>query len=263
MKAHPLFCDDENDIDRLAQDIEFINIIRLQGGKRIGLPNQWEPEQLQSLQDVYDAVGGPGDYELIGRDKKMRIVLRERINLEAPKGYERPAQPATPINGNAVPPMPPLPVQPGVPMMNLGSIQIPAGVDPHIAMMMFNAQLAQIDKDQARGDARAHEVQMVQMFTAFSNNQTALVTGLVGALANRGSPTGENAADTFIKGVDVAVQLVAGMKEGTNIAPPEQTPTWAETTKNIVESLKVVKDIASLGNSAPGAPIIPPNEIPQ
>jgi len=260
VKAHPLFCDDQDDVERASRDIGFINIYRFTGSKKIALPNQWDPEQLQTVDDVYQAVGA-GDFELVGRDTRTKqILVRQRVAIEAPKGAEpeMPAPQAAPV-AQAIPPA----MAAG--MMQLGAIQIPSGVDPHVAMMMFTAQLNQIEKEQSRADARAHEGSLVAMFTAFTNSQTAMVTGLVGALAGKANaPTGENTTEAILRGIELANDLRAGMKDGAE--DNAKTESWAKTIQAAAEGIGALRDVAKAvganpGATAPGGVVVPP-EVP-
>jgi hypothetical protein len=260
VKAHPLFCDDEDDVERASRDVGFINIYRFNGSKKIALPNQWDPEQLQTVDDIYQAIGA-GDFELVGRDARTKqILMRQRVSIEAPKG----AEPETPAP-QAAPAPQAIPPAMAAGMMQLGAIQIPSGVDPHVAMMMFTAQLNQIEKEQSRADARAHEGSLVAMFTAFTNSQTAMVTGLVGALAGKANaPTGENTTEAILRGIELANDLRAGMKEGCDEnAKPE---SWAKTIQAAAEGLGVLRDVAKAVGSSPataaGGVVVPPEATP-
>jgi flagellar motor protein MotB len=150
--------------------------------------------------------------------------------------------------------------------MNLGGLQLPPNIDPNLALMMLNAQFAKQDKEAQREDSRHNMSTLVTILTTFADNQTKMMTSFVAALAQNqhSAPpvsSSENTAEAFVKGVEVAANLMQGANEA-RVPAEAQTPTWPETTKNIVDALKVVRDLSSLGTAATNAPVIPPEGTP-
>jgi hypothetical protein len=253
MKDHPLFCDDDS--ENAGKDIRFINAVKFIGNKRMSLSDQWEPQDLMTIQQVYDAIG-PGDFELVGRDATGKAVARARIAMEPKKG-EPPQMPKEPTPAAPVAPSP-APAN----VMQFGATSIPVGSDPTTAFQN-NAQNAAAQREDSR-----HQLAMtVQMFGEFSKAQVNLVNGMFAALAGsqRGTgDVGERAVDLVLKGVELATGLREGA-EDAKVKPPEEPQEkpmdWTATTQNVVESLKVVRDIASLGGIGSGSsPVIPPEQ---
>lgn len=260
MKDHPLFNDDENDIERRARDIGFINIHEFKGGKRVTLPQQYEPEELTTAECVFNAVGY-GRFELVGRDSQTkRVVDRVLINLDPPKGEAAPPKRADPP---ASPP--PAAAAPApFPAMQVGGMVVPANMDPSLAMFLAMAtnqtqMLAQMLVAQ-REDSKIAMASNVQLMLGMSENTTRLITGLAGALGGRPNGGPEGAAEAFIKGVETMGSLMQGVKEGN--AETEGKPTdWGEIAKSVVESVKTIRDISQM--SATGAPpVVPPGTGP-
>jgi hypothetical protein len=268
MKNHPLFNDDPDNTERAARDIGFINIYEFQGSKRVALTNTWDPEELQTLEDVF-AVTGPGNFELIGRDSiNKRIVDRQMISLKAPRGMpERPAVAEEQRRPFRTEPMPS--AQPAQPIMQGGGFSIPSGMDPTMAMflMLTQSQSAQASAQLAaqREDARAANATMAQLFGTFAQSQASMVTGLAAALGGpRSAPSSGGdigAADAFMKGVETMGQLLQGVKEGAAEAAEPKGPGLADVAKNIADSLGAVRDIArattGMGNPVSTEPVIP------
>jgi len=263
MKNHPLFNDDPDNLDRMSRDIGFINIYEFQGSKRVALTNQWDPEELQTLEDVYAAVGA-GNFELVGRDAlNKRIVDRQMIALKSPRGAA-PEKPQSEEPQRAYRPEPVAPAQPSQPMMQGGGFSIPSGMDPTMAMFLMltqsQSQQAQAQLQAQREDARAANATMAQLFGLFTQSQASMVTGLASALGgNRGgSGSGEvGAADAFMKGVETMGSLMAGVKEGAAEANEEKPLNLGDIAKNIAESLGAVRDISRTASGMTGAPIEP------
>ena len=267
MKDHPLFNDDPNDIERRERDIGFINIVEFDGSKKTTLPNQWEPEELQTAEDVYNAVGGPGRFELVGRDvKTKRVVDRCLIILKAKNGTNA-AQPPAPAAQPEERPR----SSASQPVIQAGGMVIPAGMDPSLAMVL-SLVASQNQQSQAmlaaqREDNKNYMAQQVQLMLGMTNANTQLVTGLVSGLtqAFSGRPGqqgggSDNAAEAFIKGVETMVQLHAGMKEGEQDGKPAEPNNWTQISQNIVESIRGIRDVAQFTNAAAGAvaPQVPP-----
>jgi hypothetical protein len=254
VKDHPLFNDDPNDIERRERNIGFINIVEFDGSKKTTLPNQWEPEELQTAEDVYNAVGGPGRFELVGRDTNTkRVVDRCMIILKAKNGANA-AAPAAPAAPREEPRS-----STAQPMMTAGGMTIPSGMDPSLAMVLSlvaaqNQQSAAMLAAQ-REDNKTYMSQQVQLMLGMTNANTQLVTGLVTGLSqafgNRPAPGGsDSAAEAFIKGVETMVSLHAGIKEGEEEKNgPTPKNDWTQISANIVESIKGIRDVAQATNA--------------
>jgi len=263
MINHPLFNENDGNEDRAARDIGYINIRQFQGSKAITLPNQWDPEELQTVEDLYNAVG-VGRFELIGRHAlTKRVVDRTVIEIQLPKGAGAPAEPM-PQQQQArwQAPEPQQPQQPTTPTMVAGGLQIPPGMDPQMAMMIAMMTTSQQTTNTmimgSREDAKFYAAQQTELMLGFTRAQAEMITGLVGALAGgRGGGGSGESTEAFLKGVELMADIKAGMREG-DPSNEEKTPGWGEIAKNIAESLRAVKDIASITSSAPAAPVIDP-----
>lgn len=270
MRDHPLFNDDPNDTDRRTRSIDFINIHQWINGKKQAVPNQWEAEELLTIADVFAAVG-EGQFELVGREnEKKRVVDRVALTIKAPRGSAaatgngaQPAQQPQPAAAAA-------PAVTAIPMMQVGNIQIPPGMDSNMVMMlvMLNAQQQQSVMQQntmtaqmaaQREDSRNFMQVQNQLMLGLTQSTASMVTGLlqgIGSLIPRGSNGGaEGTADAFIKGIETMTELHAGIKEGTEAGKPTD---WKEVTGNIVTGIKALKDVAAITNSAPAGPVVPP-----
>lgn len=270
MINHPLFNLEGEDSKK---DIVFINIRRFLPGNKIEtLTNQWEPEQLQTPLDVFEAVGGvEGSYELIGRGGKQQVLARERITIKAPTGYIPPAPP---------PQQPQQPQQatmgPAVPMMQAGGLAIPANMDPNTAMIISmmamnnqqaNAQLLAQRQDAAAANqnAIAQSQNMMQMMLGMQQNTTALMTGMFGALApvlgNR--PAGTEGSEAAKSGFLQGIEIMAALKQGVDEAAGKQgTVDWATVSSNIMQGLKSLGEIVKTTAGTPGQPKVPPGAPP-
>jgi hypothetical protein len=261
MKSHPLFNDDPDNIDRMSRDIGFINIYEFQGSKRVALTNQWEPEELQTLEDVYAAVGA-GNFELVGRDAlNKRIVDRQMIALKPPRGATQERSPVEDAPRNFRP-EPAAPAVQSAPTMQGGGFSIPSGMDPTMAMFLMltqsQTQQAQAQLNAQREDARAANATMAQLFGLFTQSQASMVTGLASALGgNRGGAPEVGAADAFMKGVETMGSLMAGVKEGAAEVAEEKPLNLGDIAKNIADSLGAVRDISRTASGMTGAPIDP------
>lgn len=265
MRDHPLFCDEESNDEKRSRDIGYINIYRFTGSKRATLPNQWDPEQLQTIEDLYREVG-PGHFELVGRDEKSkRIVDRVMITLEPPRGFTEAPQPQVPQPQPQV--QQPQPSAFGMPpSMEAAGMRIPSNMDPMLGMVftLVNAQnatnLAQLQAQ--REDAKNSQNSLTQLMVGFANAQSNMVVGLANAFGAR--PAGQsvdNTADAFVKGVEVMAALKQGINEGNGAAPgePSKPTEWGEVAKNIATSINAIRDIAQVASvTTPGAPVVPP-----
>jgi hypothetical protein len=264
MNDHPLFNNDPDDKERRSRNIDFININKWVGGKRVALPYQYEAEDLLTITDVF-AVTGEGEFELVGRENdKKRVVDRVKVSLQAAPGTQ-PVNPPQPPPATAQP----QPAGPQIPMMSVGNIQIPPGMDSNMVMMlvMLNAQQQQAVMQQntmtaqmaaQREDSRNFMQVQNQLMLGLTQSTASMVTGLlqgIGSLIPRGSPGGtEGTADAFIKGIETMTELHAGIKEGNaNGAPTD----WNTVTTNIVTAVKGIRDVAAITNTAPAAPVVP------
>lgn len=265
MKNHPLFNDDPENIERATRDIGFINIYEFQGSKRVALTNQWEPEELQTLEDLYAAVGA-GNFELIGRDRiKKTIVDRAMIALKAPKNAQNQDHSDEPPQNRYRPEPPAAPAVPTVPSMQGGGITIPPGTDPTMAMfmMLVTTQQQQNAAQLAaqREDSRINMQSMTQLLVGFTSAQAQMVTGLAGALNGGARAPGDgSSADAFMKGVETMGNLVQGLREGSEEAEPKAL-NIGEVAKNIADSLGAVRDIAKATSgvtSGTAGAVIPP-----
>lgn len=271
MINHPLFNDDTSDAEKQTRDIGYINIYEFQGSKRVALVNQWDPETLTTIEDLYDAVGA-GHFELVGRDARTKkIVDRVTYTLKHPKGFEPAPTNAAPARQQPQTRPDPEPQPPAAapqPTMVGNGIVIPQNMDPNAAMIltlvMSQGQLAQQQTAAQREDSRFHAQQMSEMMLGFTRANTEMVVGLVQGLAGRSGASGEDrTADAFIKGVETMVNLSAGLREGQGEGnpgdPPQQPTQWSEVVKNIAEGIKNLRDVVQVANAAaPGGPVVPP-----
>jgi hypothetical protein len=262
MKEHPLFCDEDSNDERRSRDIGYINIYRFQGSKRAALPNQWDPEQLQTIEDVYREVGA-GQFELVGREGRTKqVVDRVMLHIESPRGETPP-----PAAQAAQQPAQQQPQQqPGPPQMNIGGMQIPSNMDPHVAMFVSvlhsNATQSAAQVQAAREDNKNFQSTLTQLMLGFTNSQTQMVTGLVSGLAGAFGHAPQQAnqtdriTDAFLKGVELVGEIKSGMKEGSEA--PKQATDLGAVVQNVAQSISAIRDIAAAANAAPMAPIVPP-----
>lgn len=269
MKDHPLFNEDPENIDRRSRDIGYINIVKFNGTRKQTFPNQWEPETLMSVEDVYNAVGA-GRFELIGRDLvKKFIVDRTMLEISDPDGNvpnapppNGPQNPAHQVPQQQYQPPQPAPAQqqfPPIPTAQGPGIQIPTGTDPTTALMLIFMQTQMENQKAAREDARFQA--SLQMTAMQTNMQT--MASMVGALSGRpGAPTGaDNSAESLLKGVELMSNLYAGINEGGGLGGQKQALDWGAISTNIAQSIRGIVDITkATGAAGVGAPIIPPGE---
>lgn len=263
MKNHPLFNDDPENVERTSRDIGYINIVKFNGPRRQNLPNQWEPESLLTIEDVFNAVG-PGRFELIGRDIiKKYIVDRVMIEITDTEGKiptsesreEKQAQ--APQYQQA--PQPPQPtVYPPIPTAQGSGVQIPSGTDPTTALMLIFMQTQMESQKQAREDARFAANLQMQSMQLNMQTMAQLVTALGGRQSSGGA---DNSAESLMKGVELMSNLYAGINEGGGLkgaAPVD----WGTVTTNIAHSIRGLADLAKVSSTGSGSntPIIPPGD---
>lgn len=272
MIDHPLFNDDPEDKDRRQRDIGFIQIVQFKAGKRVQLTGTWTAEELQTVDDLFAAVG-PGKFELTGRsNNNHRIVDKVMIEIAQPRSGPEEPQFQAPQGGQRQwqPPEPPQPQKPPEPppnAMRIGDgVTIPAGMDPNMAMfaMMVQSQAQTSERAllAAREDARANSRTMSEMFVGFMNAQGQMVTGLAQAFAGRGGGGGAAGGqeEGFLKGIETMAQLSAGLNEGREDGKPTD---WASVVQNIATGLRSISSIANAtGAGVPVDPVIPPGEPP-
>jgi len=252
MKNHPLFNANETTSARQNIDISYINITQFETGRRITLTNQWAPEELLTWEQLYEAVGNvPGHFELVARDSRGKVVDREQVRLKPPGSQFE----ARPINGQAPPASMP---------ESASSPAIPASVDPMTAMMMIMQQ----NNQQLRQDAISREANQSQLMLGIMqanvNLTTGLIQGLSGFVKPPELPSVDRSTEAFLKGAEAISGLMAGVRDaaggGQPGAPQEpQGPPldWTQVSKNILDSLKQVADIAR-ATAGKELPIIPP-----
>lgn len=260
MINHPLFNDDDSNEEKQSRDIGYINIRQFEGSRGVMLVGQWEPEQLQTAEDIYNAVGA-GHFELIGRHARTnKIVDRVSITVKMPRSLNEPPPKPEPRNPDLrlEPPPPPAP-----PSMQAGNIVIPPGMDPQTAMMVTMMALgnqqnaAQLQA--AREDSRHHSTQQTQLMLGLVQSFSAMTTGLAAALSGHGQPSQSGAnsnVDAFLKGIETMADLRAGMKEEQEESKP--TP-WNEVTRNIADGIRNIVEVAKVANAVtPSGPVVPP-----
>lgn len=265
MKDHPLFNEDPNDTERRSREIDFINIYQFVNGKRTAISSEWEAEQLQTIADVFEAVG-EGNFELVGREnQRKRVVDRVLVNIKAPRGAApTPSQSSRSDASNPAAQQPPAAAaSPGIPTMQIGAMAIPAGMDPTTAMMLAlfhtSEQRNAAQLQAQREDSRLYIQQQTNLMIEFSKANASLLGSLVSGLAQfaghgpAASPgVTEIAANSFIKGVEVITDLKAGIAEGSGA---QSAPTdWSTVSANIVQGLRTLKDVAAVANAPPGVP---------
>lgn len=263
MINHPLFNEDDVNEERASRDIGYINIRQYEGSRSVMLVGQWEPSELQSTEDVYNAVGA-GHFELIGRHAKTkRIIDRVLLTIKMPRAGGAAPEPAD-LRGQPRQPIEsPAPVIQAPPMMQAGSIVIPPGMDPQTVMMVLSSQQNAALLQAQREESRFNASQLTQIMVGFTNAQTQMVTGLVSGLAGMMGHTspqngGANGTvDGFLKGIEIMADLKAGMKEG---AENEGKPTqWNEVTRNIADGIRNIVEVAKVAQAtAPSGPVVPP-----
>lgn len=270
MINHPLFNENDGDEERASRDIGYINIRQFVGSKPVTLTNQWDPEELQTSEDLFNAVGA-GKFELIGRHAlTKRVVDRVVIEIQPAKGVAAPtpqAQQQQPHQGWQAPdPHQQQQQQQPTPQPNMvaGGIVIPPGMDPSMAMIITMITASTQTTNQMmmaqREDARFSMQQLTTMMLGFTESQARMVTGLVSGLAGRPpGGAGSESTEAFLKGVELMADIKAGVSEGSG----EQKPTgWSEIAQNIAESLRAVRDIATLTSTTPAAAVVPPGVEP-
>lgn len=268
MINHPLFLiDDETDEKRRSADVKYINIMHVQQGKKpVTLTNQWEPEQLQTPLDVFEAVGEvEGTYELIGRGAKHNILVRQTLNIKAPKDWkpppkQEPSQPAAPAPASTVA---------ATPMMQAGNLLIPANMDPMVAMVISliaaQGQQAQAQLQRADQNSQFQTTQIATMMAQMNSNQTQLMTGMFTALApllggHANASAGGSTQDGFLKGIEI----MAALKEGLDAGNKAGATDWSAVAQHISSAIGSLAQVARETNNAgtPRAPHVPPGGPP-
>lgn len=266
MRNHPLFCSEAEEEDpRRNIEISYVNIVRFANGKKETLANQWQPEQLLTPMDLFEAVGRvEGSYELIGRGTRNQVVDRQLVTLRAPPGgYSAPPQAPMPAQSPAQTPA--SPPSPGV--MNLGNgLVMPSNIDPNLAMMMSIMAMNQQAQFQAAQSAAAMQQQTMQTIVTMMGGFQASQTGLLGslatafapALAARTAPAANNdplaTENGFLKGIQVMAALRQGFDEAN-----KSGSNWEGVTGNIAKAVQHLAEVAKTAASG-GAPdvVIPP-----
>lgn len=265
MKDHPLFNDDPDNHDRRSRDIGYINIVKYNGTRKQALPNQFEPEAIMTIDDVYQQVGA-GRFELIGRDSIKKYIV-DRVMLEitdadgnmpnvvtAAQNAQQPAAPQQPQQQYQQPAAPQ--AFPPIPTAQGSGISIPAGTDPNTALLLVFMQIQSENQKMAREDARAQAQLQMQLAT---NNMQTMAT-LVTAMSGRAAPTGaDSSAESLLKGVELMSNLYAGMNEG-GVGGGKPPVNWGEVSMNIAQSIKGIADLAKATSGGSG-PVIPPAEV--
>lgn len=263
MRNHPLFNEDPDNVERTQRDIGYINIIKFNGPKRQNLPNQWEPESLLTIEDVYNAVG-PGRFELVGRDIiKKYIVDRVVIEITDPDGKiptnepREEKQATAPQYQQAPQPQQPT-VYPPIPTAQGSGVQIPAGTDPTTALMLIFMQSQMEAQKQAREDARFAAQLQMQSMQLNMQTMAQMVTALGGRQSSGGA---DSSAESLMKGVELMSNLYAGINEGGGVGPKAPVD-WGTVTTNIAHSIRGLADLAKASGGGPAAntPIIPPGD---
>lgn len=273
MENHPLF--------NTNKDIAFINIRHATGANKWEtLTDQWQPEQIQTPLDLFEAVGQvEGRYEIVGRGKNNGCVERVEMNIKAPIGFH-----PNPQQQQAIPTPQAQQQQGGSPGMMTapGGLLIPANIDPSMAMvismMALGSQQNAANQQQMQQMMQHSSTQLVTMMQAnqqaqmqASQNTMQLVgqiaSTVVPAILNRGGAGADvagaqGAAEAgFIKGVEV----LAAMREGVDRAQNAGGAVdWAAVSGNIVQGLKALSDVAKAASpNAPAAPpVVPPGGPP-
>ena len=264
MKNHPLFQNVPGYTEAEQQkvnetDLGTLHLARFVGGKLQGIPKSWDSEELQSVEDIYEALekirkgGGSGTFELTARNRdkkwfqaKTRITI-EGLSDDSDEPEEKPAP--RPQEPPQVPQMGP----PATPSMTAPGFQIPVGADPSTALAFMYMQSQAEDRRQQREDARQNQIVMQQMFIAFSKNQADLVVGLVNG---RQAPASESSGDLLMKGVEMGVELMKGAAEVKTENEDNKPLDMNSIASNIAQSIAGIRDIA-VATSNRGA-VIPP-----
>lgn len=258
MKDHPLFNEDPNDVERRSRNIDFINVYQTVNGKKQVIANQWDADQLQTIADLYDALG-EGNFELVGReDKRKQVVDRVVINVRK----ARPGGPEAPPKPDATQPAIGPPVS-TTPLMQLGGMQIPQGVDSNMAIMlaMMHTTQQQMASQLAaqRADANAYMQSQQQLMVGLSQSNSQLLVGLIqgiGSLVHQSTPGApDRSAEAFIKGIETMTELQAGIKEGAGAATPTD---WATVSANIVNGIRQLKDLSAMSSNVVPVGAAPP-----
>jgi ATP-dependent exoDNAse (exonuclease V) beta subunit len=268
VKNHPLFQNVPGYTEAEQQkvnetDLGTLHLARFVGGKLQGIPKSWDSEELQSVEDIYEALekirkgGGSGTFELTARNRdkkwfqaKTRITI-EGLSDDSDEPEEKPAPP--PQAPPSIPQMGP----PATPSMTGTGLQIPVGTDPQTAMLFMFSNMQLEQQRQAREDSRQNQLVMQQMFIAFSKNQADLVVGLVNG---RQAPPSESSADLLVKGVEMGVELMKGAAEAKQESDNDKPLDMNSIASNIAQSIAGIRDIAvATGNRGP---VIPPQGTP-
>lgn len=258
MINHPLFNEDDDNEERASRDIGYINIRQFEGSRGVMLTGQWEPDELMTHDDVYNAVG-VGHFELIGRHSRTKkIVDRVLITIKIPRAPGSPAEPE-----QRAAPRPQFEQQPAIPMppaMQAGTISIPPGMDPQTVLMVLNQQAQMAQLQAQREDSRFHSESQTRLMIGLTQSMAQMTTGLAAALGGRAAPaesTGAGVVDGFLKGIEIMADLKAGMKEGEEAA--EKPSDWGQITANIAEGIRNIAQVAKIANVVtPVDPIVPP-----
>lgn len=198
---HPLFDTDH--------EVLSINVTRFEGGGQVWHPHRFEPDELQSLEDVFSVCGG-GSYELVahgrldgGKGKvKHGIVDRKRYKLPGP---------SIPFPGNE----PPAAVAPAVAVPVLGG-------DSNLIMGMMQNMMQMFMTTQQKSDER-----MMGLLTLFVQNGGAGQAEAFKALAQIATANATRPPETpSALGFEKALEL--GHRLGQAEAAADATGSEAE-----------------------------------
>lgn len=212
--------DEDEDGERAAPDVHFVNVLRWEGGAKVTAPRLFRAEELQDQEQLFALYGG-GKYELNGRDATCsRIVARRALSLPGPS---KPMHPAPEVasapevqQGNG---------ETAQLLRALIAAQAPAGggfnwqavVALVGALAPVVGQYVQAGREQAASAQRQHQEFMTALLTQQSGQSEKFVQAMAGIYTANGSRAAESggaARNDFIKGIEYATELIAGKAEG-------------------------------------------------
>lgn len=200
---HPLFLAEDDDDD--APRVELIKVTRWDRGGQVWAPQQFEPTELTSLEQIAAYWGG-GNYELIAyghrpSDGKAGAVGRRR--------YLLPGAPRALDGSGEAPPEPPPPPAPAPTGGGGSSEWIPlmiammkASADTQAAMFSGMMQTVAAMVTSSREAAAQQVAQMQQLSTAHATQQAALLSAIVQSKGG-GGVAGAQIVDLVKEGIEL------------------------------------------------------------
>lgn len=210
-EEHPLFARDDDD-PRPPAKVDVIHVTRAERSGVVWCPRSFEPDELQSLAQLFELYGG-GTYELIGRDSDTgRVSARRKYVIDGPSKpfvEEQKTQPAP--APQVAPPQPAVGAGDSLLVAVLGMMTKSMEVTAQMmtASQQATTQLLATVLAESKNGSNAQIQAIAEMARADKDRTTSLVERLL-ALKQGGA----GGTEDFLRGVEFATALGGGEGSG-------------------------------------------------